>query len=60
VCDVYDALRSERPYKGPWTHEEALRAIREGSESQFDPEVVAAFLDCHECIEGIHATLPDT
>ena len=60
VCDAYDALRSERPYKGPWTHEEALRAIREGSGTQFDPEVVAAFLDCHECIEGIHATLPDT
>jgi PAS domain S-box-containing protein len=44
VCDVYDALRSERPYKQPWPHEKAAAVIREGRGSQFDPAVVDAFL----------------
>lgn len=44
VADVYDALRSERPYKSAYTHEEAVRVIAEGAGSHFDPEVVEAFL----------------
>jgi len=44
VCDVYDALTSERPYKHAWTHEAALNELRAQSARQFDPQVVAAFL----------------
>jgi putative two-component system response regulator len=44
VADVYDALRSERPYKKPFPHEEAVRIISEGAGSHFDPVVVEAFL----------------
>lgn len=44
VCDVYDALTSTRPYKHAWTHEEAVAEIRAQSGNQFDPTVVAAFL----------------
>jgi len=43
VADVYDALRSSRPYKAPWTHEEAVREILLGRASQFDPMIVDAF-----------------
>lgn len=43
VADVYDALTSERVYKPAMPHEKAVELIRQGSGSQFDPEVVAAF-----------------
>jgi|GEM_PF-656550 len=45
VCDVYDALTCERPYKRAWTHEEALREIQEQAGRQFDPAVVQGFTD---------------
>jgi len=44
VADVYDALTSERPYKKPFTHEEAVRIIIEGSGTQFDPALVESFV----------------
>lgn len=44
LCDVYDALISERPYKPAWTHDEAVREIAGATGSQFDPAVVHAFL----------------
>ena len=43
VADVYDALRSSRPYKTAMTHEVASQIIRDGSGTHFDPRVVAAF-----------------
>jgi len=43
VADVYDALTSERVYKAAFTHSEASNIISEGSGTQFDPSVVAAF-----------------
>ncbi|MGY2894379.1 HD domain-containing phosphohydrolase [Deinococcus sp. UYEF24] len=45
VCDVYDALISERPYKHAWSHEEAVAEIERESARHFDPEVVRAFLN---------------
>ena len=47
VADVYDALTSRRPYKQPLSHEKSRLIITAGSGSQFDPEVVDAFL-AHE------------
>ncbi|UQN08630.1 HD domain-containing phosphohydrolase [Deinococcus sp. QL22] len=44
VCDVYDALISERPYKKAWTHEAALLEIEQEAGQHFDPDVVRAFL----------------
>ncbi len=44
VCDVYDALTSDRPYKKRWAHKDALLYIKRGSGSQFDPDVVNAFV----------------
>ena len=45
VADVFDALVSRRSYKEPFTFEKAMQIIREGSGTQFDPEVVRAFVD---------------
>jgi putative two-component system response regulator len=43
VIDVYDALVSERPYKKPFTHEEAVGIIVKGSGSHFDPQITEVF-----------------
>jgi len=43
IADVYDALTSHRPYKEAFSHEEAVRIIREGKGTQFDPMLVDAF-----------------
>ena len=45
VADVYDALISDRPYKSAFPHAHAVEAIRNGSGTQFDPELVKIFLD---------------
>lgn len=44
VADVWDALRSERPYRPPWTDDQARQYIREQAGRHFDPRVVEAFL----------------
>ncbi len=44
VCDVYDALVSERPYKASWSREQAMDEISRQRGKQFDPTVVDAFL----------------
>lgn len=54
VADVYDALRSRRPYKEPFTHVASCAIIRDGAGKHFDPvlieafeEVVSKFDDCY-------------
>ncbi len=42
IADVYDALTSERPYRLPVGHDEAMAFIRSRSGTDFDPTVVAA------------------
>lgn len=44
VVDVWDAVRSKRPYRAAMTKKQALKIIRDGRGSHFDPEVVDAFL----------------
>lgn len=43
VCDVFDALTSERPYKKAWDVEPALDVLRADRNTHFDPQVVDAF-----------------
>ncbi len=50
VCDTYDAMTSDRPYRKALSHEIAIQEIRDHSGSQFDPDVAAAFLSL--CDEG--------
>ena len=44
ICDVYDALASDRPYRRAWPDEEVLQYIREQSGHMFDPELTNIFL----------------
>jgi len=44
IADVYDALRSERSYKKPFSREKAKEIILEENGRQFDPELVDVFL----------------
>lgn len=44
LADMYDALVSERVYKAPWSHEDAVKEILSGKGKFFDPLVVEAFL----------------
>ncbi|HRV99772.1 MAG TPA: two-component system response regulator, partial [Aminobacteriaceae bacterium] len=53
LVDVYDALRSDRPYKEAFPHETACRIIREGNGTHFDPSVVDAFFAVEQEFEQI-------
>ncbi len=44
VCDVYDAVTSERPYKKGWDPAEAVRRMAEWSNSHFQNNVFQAFV----------------
>ncbi|MCK5534411.1 response regulator [bacterium] len=44
VADTFDALTSERPYRGKLSEEMAVKEIERCSGSQFDPDIVKAFL----------------
>ena len=44
LADVYDALRSPRVYKPAWTHDDTVRAIRDGAGTLFDRSLVRVFL----------------
>ena len=43
VCDVYDALRTHRPYREAWEADRVIKHIQGGSGPDFDPDVVDAF-----------------
>jgi diguanylate cyclase (GGDEF)-like protein len=48
VADAFDAMTSDRLYRAALTFEEAVAEVERCSGTQFDPEVVAAFLTCVE------------
>ena len=43
VADVYDALTSRRPYKSPWSSEQAFEYLAEHAGEQFDPQIIDVF-----------------
>ncbi len=45
VCDAYNAMTVDRPYQRALPLEEAIRRLRGGAGSQFDPEVVECLVD---------------
>lgn len=53
LCDVYDALRSARPYKAPWPHEKAASLLYSEAGAHFDPRVVDAFRQVEEKMRAI-------
>ena len=44
VCDVYDAITSNRPYKAGWDPAESIRKMTEWSKGHFDERVFQAFV----------------
>jgi len=53
IVDVYDALTSDRPHRKRKTHKEAVELIKNGSMTQFDPDLVELFLDNEKIFEEI-------
>jgi diguanylate cyclase (GGDEF)-like protein len=48
VCDAYDAMTSDRAYRPAMSIDSALAELRSAAGTQFDPEVVSAFLRAKE------------
>jgi putative nucleotidyltransferase with HDIG domain len=43
VCDVFDALRTDRPYREAWSTDRALKLLEEGAGEEFDPILSRTF-----------------
>ncbi len=48
VCDAYDAMTSDRPYKKALSKKDAMAEIKRCGGSQFDPDVASRFLSMQE------------
>ena len=44
IADVFDALTMVRPYKKPWSSEQAVELLKKDAGSHFDPYMVDVFL----------------
>ncbi|HDQ14769.1 MAG TPA: response regulator [Sediminispirochaeta sp.] len=56
VTDVFDALTSRRPYKEPWSFDQAVDHLKKEREKHFAPDAVDAFLSRLDEIEEIYKT----
>ena len=45
ACDAYNAMITDRPYREPMSHAEALDELTRGAGTQFDPDVVDALIE---------------
>ncbi len=48
VCDIYDALRTRRPFRPPWPAARAIKFLEEKSGDHVDPQYVSPFLQMIE------------
>ncbi len=60
VCDVFDALTSERPYKKAWTKREACTFLQENKGTMFEPQLVDLFLENLDQVSQIAEKFKDT
>ena len=59
VADVYDALITKRVYKDSMNHQDAIKIMKEGSGTHFDPDILDAFLELEKEFEQIAKDLSD-
>ena len=59
IADVYDAIISQRVYKGPMTNEEAMAFITSQAGVHFDPDVTTAFLELRETFQFVAKQLSE-
>lgn len=59
LCDVFDALTSQRYYKKGWSVEDTYNEIVRLSGKHFDPDVVQLFIDNFDKFKQILNTMPD-
>ena len=59
ICDVFDALTSERPYKVAWSVEKAVDFLQENAGSHFDPHLIDRFVGILPDIEAIRRRFAD-
>lgn len=64
IADIYDALRSERPYKPSFSHAKSVKIITKGDDridpvAHFDPHLVELFADNHREFDKIWISLKD-
>jgi putative nucleotidyltransferase with HDIG domain len=52
VCDVYDALRTHRPYRDAWESERVLDYIEKRAGTDFEPTIAAEFVRMMRLLEG--------
>ena len=60
LADSYDAMTSNRVYKAPLPHEKAVQIIAKERGSQFDPEIVDAFLQAQETFRQVASKYADS
>jgi putative two-component system response regulator len=64
LVDRYDALRSRRPYKAPFSHRRTCGILIEGDgrskPEHFDPRVLGAFRECQNQFAEIQRSVPRT
>jgi putative two-component system response regulator len=60
IIDVYDALLSERPYKKPFSEEEAMRIIQEGMGSHFDPYITKVLVEIRDQLNEVREVYANT
>jgi hemerythrin-like metal-binding protein len=54
IGDVYDALRTKRPYKEAFSQDKTMAIILSERGKGFDPDVVDAFIECQDELFEIH------
>ena len=59
IVDVYDALRSGRPYKEPFSHEKTLAIMGDMKGAKFDPDLFELFLEVAEQFDATFAVVSE-
>lgn len=58
ICDIYDALRSDRPYKKIFTHKESIKIIEYGDDVTtpdfYDEKILKYFLEMKKIIQKVY------